>query len=1057
MLIPNELTSINIRNASYYSAYLEMVAKHNRRIAAEKEGKKKPTTAKQPKPKPANEKSSKPTPIPKPKATKEKPTKPSPAMPSKMGKLHKTHKGKSSLQLIDEEEPSQPEPKPEPEHQGKGDEYDVERAIQMSLESFQVQSQAHVGGVTIQEPVAEATRPLPVVEGKGKAIETEEQAAQSLLKKAGPDLEVSRVALAGPNHEHTHEKFTANVFPDVYGSFKLPVDEHVILKESLSSSGTLSSMKNQDDAYTFGDQFLNDKSTEDKPGKLNMDSKLVSMVMVPIHQASSLVPPLSTPIIDLSPPKLVLSTTHAPIFTATKMPTTTLPLPPPPPQQSTSDYELAARVAALEKKLAAFKKKRKTLDNTTQNLGSMVFTLQLRDPPHKIDQTINTVVKEVVHRALHASLSDRFRELPEADMKEILHQRMFENGSYKSLPEQHSTKLLRRLWNGQIGTSFLRNRTSHTKDAKKAGPDLEVSRVALAGPNHEHTHEKFTANVFPDVYGSFKLPVDEHVILKESLSSSGTLSSMKNQDDAYTFGDQFLNDKSTEDKPGKLNMDSKLVSMVMVPIHQASSLVPPLSTPIIDLSPPKLVLSTTHAPIFTATKMPTTTLPLPPPPPQQSTSDYELAARVAALEKKLAAFKKKRKILDNTTQNLGSMVFTLQLRDPPHKIDQTINTVVKEVVHRALHASLSDRFRELPEADMKEILHQRMFENGSYKSLPEQHSTKLLRRLWNGQIGTSFLRNRTSHTKDAMEECHRMLTDQVDLVNPNGHQIVPNIRKPLPLRGPPGDKVRRSALSIFKLKAAHYLDFGLEELVTSLWIKNEREYDISAAYVKSDHTCGFSVSSVSSLIHDAPSDRSKVRSHMRILSVISLKSYVRYGYAFLKEIILHRADYKEYKISEVYFKNLHPNDFKDLKRVEDLQLGIESYQTKLNLTQLDWDASDFLFKEYYTIVSKSWAVIYRDRNNQKKMMQETEVHKFSDGTLHRILEKLDHMVKDFRLFKYNLGMTTRIWSEDDKRRSKEFMEVIEHRFKLWRIFRSLESFVGGMLRDVDYRLIQRTE
>ncbi|GKG49910.1 hypothetical protein Tco_0518684, partial [Tanacetum coccineum] len=35
--------------------------------------------------------------------------------------------------------------------------------------------------VAIREPVAEATRPLPMVEGKGKAIATKEQAAQSLL------------------------------------------------------------------------------------------------------------------------------------------------------------------------------------------------------------------------------------------------------------------------------------------------------------------------------------------------------------------------------------------------------------------------------------------------------------------------------------------------------------------------------------------------------------------------------------------------------------------------------------------------------------------------------------------------------------------------------------------------------------------------------------------------------------------------------------------------------------------------------------------------------------
>ncbi|GJR41961.1 hypothetical protein Tco_1310064 [Tanacetum coccineum] len=91
------------------------------------------------------------------------------------------------------------------------------------------------------------------------------------------------------------------------------------------------------------------------------------------------------------------------------------------------------------------------------------------------------------------------------------------------------------------------------------------------------------------------------------------------------------------------------------------------------------------------------------------------------------------------------------------------------------------------------------------------------------------------------------------------------------------------------------------------------------------------------------------------------------------------------------------------------------------------------------------------------MMRETEVHKFSDGTLQRILDKLDHMVKDFKLYEYNKGMETRIWSEDDRRRSKDFMGVIERRLKIRRIFRSLESFVGGRLRDVDYRLIQRTK
>nr|GEX21672.1 hypothetical protein [Tanacetum cinerariifolium]GEY10237.1 hypothetical protein [Tanacetum cinerariifolium] len=329
--------------------------------------------------------------------------------------------------------------------------------------------QAHVGGVAIRELVDEATRPLPVVKATDETstgplahrqddtsanivcdsssptdAETEEKTDELSQGQAGldpsitlesrplqeqefidedqarPDPVVSRVALPGPKSKPTHEEFLANVYPDVYGSLKFPADEHIILEEPLSSSRTLSLMKNMDDAYTIRDQFLNDKPTEDEPGKLNVDSEAVSMVIVPIHQASSLIPPLSTLIIDLSPHKPISSTTQAPIFIATPMTTTrTRPLPPPPPQQSTSDSELAARVTLLEHKLAAFKKKNITLDNTTQNIGSTVFTLELQDLPHKINQTINTVVKEAVHIALQAPLRDRFRELPKADMKDI--------------------------------------------------------------------------------------------------------------------------------------------------------------------------------------------------------------------------------------------------------------------------------------------------------------------------------------------------------------------------------------------------------------------------------------------------------------------------------------------------------------------------------------------------------------------------------------------------------------------------------------------------------------
>ncbi|GJZ04307.1 hypothetical protein Tco_0537582 [Tanacetum coccineum] len=145
---------------------------------------------------------------------------------------------------------------------------------------------------------------------------------------------------------------------------------------------------------------------------------------------------------------------------------------------------------------------------------------------------------------------------------------------------------------------------------------------------------------------------------------------------------------------------------------------------------------------------------------------------------------------------------------------------------------------------------------------------------------------------------------KINLVNPEGIQVVPDVSKPLPLGGPPGqvtiqpqyffnkdmeylvsgNKERRNALSISKLKAAYYQDFGLEELVSSLWIESECEYDISAAYGISH--LWFKCKEFYITRHSAPSDR--------------------------RAIVLRKADYKEYKISEADFKNLHPNYFEDL-------------------------------------------------------------------------------------------------------------------------------------------------
>ncbi|GJT14933.1 hypothetical protein Tco_0873639 [Tanacetum coccineum] len=242
-----------------------------------------------------------------------------------------------------------------------------------------------------------------------------------------------------------------------------------------------------------------------------------------------------------------------------------------------------------------------------------------------------------------------------------------------------------------------------------------------------------------------------------------------------------------------------------------------------------------------------------------------------------------------------------------------------------------------------------------------------------------------------MEECHKMLIERVNWANPEG------------------DQGSCPALSISKMKDASYPDFGLELLVPEqMWIDDVCTYDISAKYGISHWW--FTRQKFYIDRHDSPSHRKEVRTHMRILSVVIIKAYSRYGYDYLSEIILRRVDHQEHKIAEKDFKNLYPSDFEDLnllllqlirQRVEDFQLGIESYQTQLNLTKPGWDATGYEFKHDYTIIESPRAVIFPVNDNERNIMRFNEIYKFSDGTLTRILETLDYRVKEFKIKRLN--------------------------------------------------------
>ncbi|GJR77563.1 hypothetical protein Tco_0089928 [Tanacetum coccineum] len=121
------------------------------------------------------------------------------------------------------------------------------------------------------------------------------------------------------------------------------------------------------------------------------------------------------------------------------------------------------------------------------------------------------------------------------------------------------------------------------------------------------------------------------------------------------------------------------------------------------------------------------------------------------------------------------------------------------------------------------------------------------------------------------------------------------------------------------------------------------------------------------------------------------------------------------------------------------------------------DARGYEFKLDYTIIESPRAVVFPVDNNDRKIMRFNKIYKFSDGTLTRILEALDYKVKEFKVKQLNPGMNMRFWTQKDVTRSKEFIAAIERRLKTRRIYRNLECFVGGHVRDIDYMLLQITE
>nr|GEZ43284.1 hypothetical protein [Tanacetum cinerariifolium] len=175
-----------------------------------------------------------------------------------------------------------------------------------------------------------------------------------------------------------------------------------------------------------------------------------------------------------------------------------------------------------------------------------------------------------------------------------------------------------------------------------------------------------------------------------------------------------------------------------------------------------------------------------------------------------------------------------------------------------------------------------------------------------------------------------------------------------------------------------------------------------------------------------------VSSKRRIIAVTKLKIVEWHNYKHLDWITVRRDDDKLYKFKEGDFKRLRIQDIEDMlriqdiedmllllvqgkltnltikehfafnvslrmftrsiviqRRVEDLQLGVESYQKKLNLTKPNTYRFDLKRKEAYTAYSNPRGFIYQNKDKQNRLMRIDELQKFSDGTLTDVHTALD--------------------------------------------------------------------
>nr|GEZ63851.1 E-beta-farnesene synthase [Tanacetum cinerariifolium] len=291
------------------------------------------------------------------------------------------------------------------------------------------------------------------------------------------------------------------------------------------------------------------------------------------------------------------------------------------------------------------------------------------------------------------------------------------------------------------GKKHKKNLAQHTHEKKKATL-IVISSIRLTKLVIYHLQRKYMFHSRPD--SLLYLPNEEHVLGYLKFSFKGTkreVFGMPIPGNLITADIQGSDPDSLAPKPTNTTKKSKPTApkaalrppvTKLAPSQQTesqpvptktqgkkhTSSIPPMTTPIIDLTS-RPESPNVHQPLQ-ATATETTTPPIHPLPsqPQQSTTDSMLMKFIGELEHIIANLIQENKHLEERLDSHGAHLYTLENLDIPYQVRKSIDEIVIDAVDWAIQALLQNRFRDLPEADMKEIL---------YKEYGKPTPTKLMK------------------------------------------------------------------------------------------------------------------------------------------------------------------------------------------------------------------------------------------------------------------------------------------------------------------------------------------